>query len=179
MKKCILILAAFFTVTAISAQITWDVRIGANVSQFTKGGDMLKLGLKAGVAMEYSFSDLFSLRPAVNFSMKGSSVDGDFGIKKSDTYNLSYIEIPVYAMFRIPVSGNFSLSIGAGPYAGILLNKPDGLEKPKTFDAGVGAMLDFNFGRFSFGPEVTYGFTEVTKAQKANICYSLTFGYKF
>lgn len=179
MKKGILILAAVFCAATVSAQITWDVRLGANVSQFTKGGDMMKLGLKAGVAMEYSFNDLFSLRPAVNFSMKGSSVNGDFAIKKKDSYNLSYIEIPVYAMFRIPVSQSFSMSVGAGPYAGILLNKPDGLEKPKNFDAGVGAMLDFNFGRFSFGPEATYGLTEVTKAQKSNICYSLTFGYKF
>lgn len=178
MKKLIFLVLAAATVGTASAQLTWDARVGANVSQFTGGGDMLKFGLRAGVTADYAFSELFSLRPGIFFSMKGSSKDGDFAFKQDDAYNLSYIEVPVYAVFRLVESGNFGLRLGAGPYAAFLLNKSKALD-PKKFDAGVGAMLDFSFGRFSFGPEVTYGFTKLNGVQKNNICYSLMFGYKF
>ena len=184
MKKIFAVSIIMAAAVAVSnAQVNWDVRVGANVSQFSEGDAGLKLGLKAGVAMEYAFSDLFVLRPGLFFSMKGSSDDTKFAAGFPKDFNLSYIELPVLASFRFPVSGNFSLALNAGPYVACRINgKPDALPDSEAIDFGAEAGLDFVFGRFVFGPQVQYGLNKVAKVAGEsyhNINYSLTFGMKF
>ncbi len=183
MKKTILIGVALvaMTFTTTSAQIVWDVRVGANASQFSEGGNGLKLGLKAGAGVEFAFSELFALKPGVNFSMKGSSVDGKFGIGEKESFNLSYLEVPVLASFRFPVTRGFSLALSVGPYGAYRLNNPDWADGLERFDAGVDGSLDFVFNRrFVIGAGAQYGLLDVSKDHSLkNINYSLTFGLKF
>ncbi|WP_295935977.1 porin family protein [uncultured Alistipes sp.] len=183
MKKTIILgLFLFFAFTA-KAQLAWDVRLGANASQFSEGGAGFKLGVKAGVTAEYAFSKLFALRPGLYFSMKGSSDDKDFAVDFPTALNLSYLEVPVLASFRFRITERFGLAVHAGPYVAWRINKkPKLLSEVKSFDMGVNAALDFVFGRFSFGPDVQYGLTKVAKVEGSNlhnINYSLVFGYKF
>lgn len=181
MKKR-LILTAFllFAAVAANAQLRWDVRLGANVSQFSEGNAGLKLGVKAGVTAEYGFSKLFALRPGVYFSMKGSSDTTDFASDFPTSTNISYIEVPVLVSFRLPITQGFGLAFNAGPYMAFRVN--DSVAGAERFDVGAEAGVDFVFGRFVFGPSAQYGLTKVFTAgsdDMHNVCYSLTFGYKF
>ncbi len=181
MKKTLILTAVLLcAAVAANAQFRLDVRAGANVSQFSEGDAGLKLGFKAGVTAEYGFSKLFALRPGVYFSMKGSSDTTDFAIDFPSSSNISYIEVPVLASFRFPVTKGFSLAVNAGPYAALRVN--DSVPGAERFDMGVDAGVDFVFGHFVFGPNAQYGLTKVASAGGVNyhnICYSLTFGYKF
>ena len=182
MKKIILALVAIFAVTASYAQVSWDARIGANVSGFSEGSQKMKLAMKAGVNMDYSFSRLFSLRPGLFFSMKGASANDKFQFfSGGDTWNISYIELPVMASFHFPISGNFSLVANGGGYAAVRISQNDkSIGDLSAMDAGVDASLDLVFNRFVMGAEVQYGLMDVVKNTKIhNLNYSLTFGYKF
>lgn len=182
MKKMFLAGIAFLATLSLSAQVEtlWDVRIGANVSQFSEGSDKMKLGVKAGAGFEIGFSKLFALRPGLFYSLKGASTDGSFAIGGSNALHLSYLEVPVLAAFRFGITPGFTLAINAGPYAALRLNNPDKAPTARRGDFGVDCGLDFIFGKFVFGPEVQYGLTKVLPEIGArNINYSLTFGYRF
>ena len=183
MKKILILTLIIAASVPSGAQLQWDARIGANVSQFSEGDAGMKLGLKAGVTAEYAFSDLFALRPGLYFSMKGSSGDTKFAADFPSAYNLSYIEIPVLASLRFRVTDGFKLALNAGPYFAYRINgKPEGLVGTKAFDMGAEAGLDFVFGKFAFGPAVQYGLTRTARfgdRKLHNINYSLTFGFRF
>ncbi|MDR2886189.1 MAG: PorT family protein [Rikenellaceae bacterium] len=182
MKKAILLAAALLALTAAKAQLTWEARLGAVVSKFTESDTKMKLGMKAGVGAQYAVSDLVAVRPGVYFTMKGASKDDSFAIGSGDSFNLSYLEIPVLASFRFPMTENFKLALSAGPYFGLRLNKPDGTEGLKTGDFGVNVGLDFIFGKAGkivLGPEIEYGLTKVGADDDKNLAYMLCLGYKF
>ena len=183
MKKTVILGILLLSALAANAQLRWDIRAGVNVSQFSEGGAGLKLGIKAGVSAEYGFSQLFALRPGLYFSMNGSSEDRNFASGFPAGCNLSYIELPVLASFRFPVTSGFALALNAGPYMACRINKePKLMPSASTFDTGIEAGLDFVFGHFSFGPSAQYGLTNAVKTDAMslhNICYTLTLGYKF
>lgn len=181
MKKLIFAILATVAVTSASAQFAWDARIGANASQFSEGGNMMKLGLKVGAGVEYGISDLFALRSGLYFSMKGASKDKDFAIGKEESINISYLDLPLMASFRFPVTSGFKLALNGGVYGALRLNDPDLVADPATADFGVAAGLDFIFSqRFVMGAEVQYGLADVAKnSSMKNINYSLVFGYRF
>lgn len=183
MKKTLVFTILLFTAFAANAQLSWDVRVGANVSQFSKGSAGLKLGIQAGVTAEYGFTPLFALRPGLRFSMKGSSDSWSFASGFPSRYNLSYLELPVLASFRFRLSDKHVIAVNAGPYIGYRINKErKALPGSNAFEAGLEAGIDFIFGRFVFGPSAQYGLTKVATTGEGalhNLCYSLTFGYKF
>ena len=183
MKKAIILGILLLTAFAANAQLRWDVRVGANVSQFSEGGAGLKLGVQAGVTAEYGFSKLFALRPGVRFSMKGSSDSWAFAAGFPKAFNLSYLEVPVLASFRFPITQGFALALNAGPSFNFRVNKaPALLPGVRSFDLGAEAGLDFVFRHLVFGPSAQYGLTNIASVNGEkyhNICYSFTIGYKF
>ncbi len=180
MKKTIILLSALFMAGAAGAQVTWEARLGAAVSKFTEMDTKMKLGMKAGVGMEYGFSDLFAVKPGLYFAMKGSSRDNSFAIGNGDALNLSYLEIPVLASFRWCVANDFRIAFNAGPYAALRLNSPDGGEGLKKGDFGVAAGLDFIMGPWVVSPEVEYGLVKVSGyGDDRNLAYFLSLGYRF
>ncbi len=180
MKKLLFAIAFLAVAASASAQVKLDARLGAAVSQFSESGNGLKLGMKAGLGVEIGFSKLFAIRPGVYYAMKGCSLDNSFAIGEKESFNLSYLEVPVLASFRFPITKKFELAANAGPYVGFRLNKPDGAEGLKSVDFGLAVGLDFVFGRFLFGPEVEYGLINVAKeGSDKNVAYFLSVGYKF
>lgn len=185
MKKVILMTALVFCATMAHAQLSWNVKVGANLSGIENSDANLKLGLKVGGGGEFAFSELFSLRSSLYYTTKGASLDGaKFGVFPDDAIKLNYLQLlPVSPTFRFRVTDAFALAVGAGPYVACRLNRaPEGISgKVKTFDAGVNAGLDFEIRRFVIGIEAEYGLVRLSeKANKFhNINYSLMFGYRF
>lgn len=184
MKKVIFVVLIMLVVSVCYAQMSWEARIGANLSGVSKGDVSMKFGAKAGVGIEYAFTSLFAIRPALFFSMKGAT-DGKspFDFSPDETLKLNYVEIPVLASFRFKVVENFSLALNAGPsFSCRLSKKPDLLTDLNAFDIGANMGLDFVLHKkFVIGVEGQYGLSKLTDKgdEPHNINYSLSFGYKF
>jgi opacity protein-like surface antigen len=183
MKKLFFAVVFMMTALASNAQIQWDVRVGTNVSGIENSEAKMKLGLKAGVGIDYAFSDAFSVRPMLFYSSKGvTEGKSNLGFFPDKTMSLGYIELPVLASYHFRLTDNFSLVANAGPYAAYLVSKKNTADvKYNTFDAGVNAGLDFVFRRVVLGVEAEYGLSSLSSnvAKLHNINYSLMLGYKF
>lgn len=108
------------------AQLRFGAKAGLNLANmvnkdndndFGKDASM-KPGFHVGVVAEYSLGEKFAIEPALLFSTKGFKYDKD-GIKY--TFNLNYLEIPINAVFKIPL-GDAKLLIKAGPYFGYAIS---------------------------------------------------------
>ena len=109
------------------AQVMFGVKAGLNMATFTGSdasssnlpGKSMKAGANFGGLVHIPVTSNFSVQPEVYFSMEGCKVDGG-------TYDLSYINIPVLAMYRFGAS---HFSAGTGPQLGLLTSakvKPTG-----------------------------------------------------
>lgn len=184
MKKSILfVLFTFLSVTVFS-QVTWNVKAGMNLSNYTGDNDMnAKVGFKIGGGLEYEFTDLWSLQPSLFISTKGAKYD-------ALTVNAVYLELPVMAAARINVADNTNIVISAGPYFayGVGGKRSIGDKSTDTFgdnglnrfDAGLGLGVAAEFGRVVVGLDSQLGLAEVQKSgNPKNINSSITLGYKF
>lgn len=184
MKRVIFILLAVFMASVSYAQLSWDARVGVNLSGVSEGNMTMKFGLKGGVGAEFGFSDLFALRSGLFFSMKGvSDAKNPFDLSPDNTFRLNYMEIPMLASFRFPVCDKFSMAFNAGPSLGYRVSKKkDWMGELKSFDVGIDAGIDFILNKkFVIGVEGQYGLSQIVKGNNDlhNINYSLLFGYKF
>lgn len=154
MKK--IVLTALFGLTALSgfSQVTWDVKAGMSLSNFTQMDGGAKIGYSVGVGMDYAFNETWSLQSGVNFTSKGTKEsDYDDGMKEEAKIFSHYIDIPVLAAFKMPIKDNIKLVVNAGPY----------------FSAGLGGKYDYNFE--GYGIESKSGkedlFTKANGQEKA------------
>ena len=166
MKKLLILGVLIFSALSASAQFHADIRVGASASSF--GDQHLKMGIRAGVGVEYLFSERWGLRSGLFYSMKGAT---------------SYLDLPVEALVSFGLSQRTRLELHGGLYAACLLHSavPDGSGVDiHRWDSGVGFGVDFAVGHFVIGPEVQYGLTRLTKSgNNHNTTYSLTLGYRF
>jgi len=112
------------------------------------------LGFAGGIFAEFPINDLISIQPEILYMQKNSKESDDFfdiGFDDFDdfdderaTTNLSYIDVPLLLRLNIPIDGNISPYVAAGPFVGYLLDakaKVDGdTEDLKEF------MKDINYG---------------------------------
>ena len=183
MKKTVLAMISVLMVSTTFAQVSWDVRIGSNLSGLSQGDLTSKFGVKSGFGVEYAFSELFAIRPALFYSVKGAS-DGNtpFDFSPKNTTKLNYIEVPVLASFRFQVAEKFGITLNVGPSLGYCVSeKPVTFTELNYFDFGANMGLDFVFNtKFVVGVESQYGISELAKdSNMHNINYSLMFGYRF
>lgn len=181
-KKLFIIAAMSLLATGASAQFHTSVRAGATATTF--GNQEIKLGLRAGVSAEYQLSDLWGIRSGLFYTMKGATTSKDVVCyNPRSTTKLSYLDIPFEAQVSFGLSRKNRLSLHAGPYLAYLMHS----SVPKNADytmrrmeVGAGFGVDLILGHFVVTPEVQYGLTKVTKpAFDHNLCYAVTFGYRF
>ena len=82
MKKSILLVMFALLSVAGFSQVSWNAKVGMNISNFTGDLDVsAKVGVKLGVGMEYAFNDTWLLQPSLFLSQKGAkfsaTVSGD------------------------------------------------------------------------------------------------------
>lgn len=146
MKKILLSLgAALLLAAGAQAQTSWGVKAGVNLGKYSgiEGGleDYAKMNPSFYVT---GFADLpvaanFSIQPGVSLQGKGAKykVSGDIG-EGTLTRNVMSIEVPVNAVYYIPVGYSGSVFLGAGPYIGFNVSGKD-KASGSLEDSGSGA----------------------------------------
>lgn len=189
-EKVLMMVALALTTLTMSAQEESKFAVNAGVGfsgiagSDADGCDNI-ISFKAGLSYDLGLSESFSVIPGVELVSKGYSeeaIDGDI--------RMTYLQIPVFAAFKLNISDDMKLAIKAGPYAsyglfgsdiewdyGETTNVFDAFEK---FDAGVIAGVSLEISDFVIGAEYSRGLTKLDSELKAyNQTYGLTFGYKF
>jgi len=131
MKKLLLLIALVAGMNlSMKAQsdepkVQFGVRAGLNVSSF--GGDISKkdkgdmgsslAGFHIGGIVDINVANNFYIQPGLYVTTKGgkgkeSGSDWEY----KETARLTYLQIPVLASYRIPLSDNVKWQINAGPY---------------------------------------------------------------
>lgn len=144
---------------------------------------------KIGASYDLGISENFSIIPGIEYAAKGFKsdiIDGNI--------NMSYLQIPIFAAYKFPISDNMKLSIKAGPYIGYGISGSDiiwyngggtsnvfdsdnGYDR---FDVGAIAGVSLDFDKFMIGFEYSRGLKKLdSDYSQFNQAYGLVFGYKF
>lgn len=160
MKKLFFFVICAASLTATQAQVKFGIKAGANLANVT--GDIeensMKIGLNAGAFANITIAEAFSIQPEVVYSAQGTKLDFEGTDVKM---NLSYVNIPIMAQYKIPAG----LFFETGPQFGILASskfKADDAEEDieglKSLDIswgiGAGFATKSGFGvnaRFNLG----------------------------
>jgi len=194
MKKTILVLLVAMATVSVSAQ-RFGVKAGLNFSNYfsNKNYDFKTVtGFQLGGLYELPLSGGFYLQPEALLTLKGAKLD-----YKDIRMKPFYLEIPVRAMYKLPV-GSGKLTLATGPYlalglfgngtyygeTGNNLFSKDGASGAtlKRFDLGLSSALGYEFssGLF-FNLESSLGILRAdnTSADLRNTTVSLVVGHKF
>lgn len=175
-----LIVAAILLTIGVSAQdkpLTFGVKAGMNISNFS--GDFedtkAKIGFNAGVTLDFALTNDLYLLTGLEFTSKGAKVNEDTNLKM----NLSYLQLPVHAGYKLTVANGTRIVFHAGPYIAYAADgkwKVKGVEdsvgvfgdeaeaaglKMKRFDFGLGFGVGAEFGQFNAGLNCDFGLVNI------------------
>jgi hypothetical protein len=156
------------------------IKGGLNASNFITddvNDKNARFGFHVGVYGQLLNSDAFAIQPEINYSTKGNKVVFTQGIIDQETkFNLSYIDIPVLAVFKL----GESVEIHAGPYWSYLVGAnidTDGdlqddfqeLDRDNfdKWDYGLVGGIGFNFNSVQIGARYNYGLNKIARSEGA------------
>lgn len=142
--------------------------------------DKARIGWHAGFYGQIFATEAFAIQPEVNFSTKGTGVTriGSNSARYESKFNLSYIDIPVLAVFKL---GDVA-EIHAGAYWAYLLgaqirnndndpnNEFDTIDRRNfdNWDYGLVGGIGFNVGEGAqIGARYNYGLNEIAESAGA------------
>lgn len=137
----------------------------------------VRAGFHVGIFSQLMVTESFAIQPELNFSTKGSKAEYDnFVFQGENKFNLSYIDIPVLATFKL---GN-DADIHFGPYFGYLVGVSTSSEGDfgdsyqeldrddyQNWDYGLAAGLALNFHPMSVGVRYNYGLNKIADSPNA------------
>lgn len=184
MKK--LFLAALVAVCAFgaSAQTFWDseapekkvtfgVRAGLNIASVTDkpSGVKSRTSFHAGVSADWNIINSLSVNSGLFYTGKGiKDLKADF------------LEIPIYASYRINFAEQSQLQVNFGPYLdfGIAGDAFKDDMDGKRFQMGLGVGAGYTFHKFLLGFQYQFGMTKAFKDGKNKWTnMAITLGYNF
>lgn len=180
--------------------VKFGVRGGLNISSasFSEYGDAIgassRIGFNAGIILDMPVSESFYVQPGLYYTQKGFKYDGrtwrNLGNTKSCTSTQGYVELPILASYRYPLTDDIQLQINAGPYAAVRLNNKVSDEdydflyfdggSSGSFDAGlqVGAGVLYDKHYYA-GIGYEWGFLEQEHTDSKNKNLFISIGYNF
>jgi len=170
MRKTLLVTVSFFFISAIQAQTTFGLKLGANIANLkaTVGsiGVTLdsKLGFHGGGFFTIPAAKNFSIQPEIVYSLEGAEFD-----QTNSKISLHMINVPL--MFQYNSSG---FIVEAGPQLGFLLSaKEDGQDATEGYESvnvglGFGAAYRLNQG-IGFSARYNLGLTGVAKDEDQDV----------
>ncbi|MDE6011551.1 MAG: porin family protein, partial [Prevotella sp.] len=184
--------ALALTTLTLSAQEDSKITVKAGVGLSSVVGSdadtKTTFAYKIGASYDLGLSENFSIIPSIEFTTKGFKsdiIDGNI--------SMSYLQIPIFAAYKVPISDNMKLAIKAGPYIGYGLFGSD-IEwysggKTNVFDSDggydrldVGAIagISLDFDRYMIGLEYSRGLKKLdSDYSQFNQAFGVVFGYKF
>jgi len=201
------LLACMAIAGSVSAQVRPGVKLGYNLGGVMAdyrgdknaedlkniAGDPanfhLKSGFQMGLIADWPINDAFAIQPGARFSMQGFTdkyISNGEVIRK---FSLFYLQVPVYAQYRLNVAEDVHLLFQAGPYAGVgLFGRQSFTRKGKSqdlndsqkkisfgkdtrddipsLDYGIGAGVGIEFFRFQFMVAYDFGLNNPTFYKK-------------
>lgn len=164
---------------AQSTKAAAGIKGGLNVSNlYSEDVDdkNARLGFHAGFYGQIFSSEAFALQPEILFSTRGNEIESDGFIDQTTRFNLSYIDVPILAVFKI----GKAFEIHAGAYGGYLVGANiktkgdlgesfDDLDRDnfKSFDYGLVGGVGFNFGAAQIGARYNLGLQEIAESDGA------------
>ena len=200
MKKSILLVMFALLSVAGFSQVSWNAKVGMNISNFTGDLDVsAKVGVKLGVGMEYAFNDTWLLQPSLFLSQKGAKFSATVSGDEADVkFNAMYFELPIMMAARFNVANNTNIVVSAGPYmaygvggktrtkmriGGAKTDIKENTFGSDAFDAGLGVGVAAEFGRIIVGLDGQFGLVKLMDmnidSNPKNINCAITLGYKF
>lgn len=201
-KTYILIFALLFgiSVSAQDSRFRFGVKTGINMSNATidnkEADPKIKIGHQVGLTVDYALSQSWLIQTGLTFTTKGCKIDdfmanrviGGDGRNETHTFDQMYLQLPLYAAYRIDVTYNFGFVIGAGPYLAYGIGgktkyklhegqfgdgsteikfdsfgeAKDHFEQLKKLDFGVGFNVDSEFGKIVIGIGYEYGILNIS-----------------
>ena len=160
---------------------TLQPKVGINVATLTDLGDggKSRVDFVGGLEGEYQATDLFSLSAGLLYSRQGAKYEVSVaGVKASDTWQPSYLNIPILANVYV-VKG---LAVKAGVQPGFMVDKDGRGDAAKTFDFSIPVGLSYEFSHVVLDARYNWGVTKVVDAgdkSPKNSVFQITLGYKF
>jgi hypothetical protein len=202
--KMIFLAVALMVATAASAQFSFGIQGGGNLSNFLYSVDSdvvvstsPKFGFNVGILTDFDFTPTMGIRSGLFFHTKGARAEiGPIEIAT----NLMYLQIPIHFAYKVDVTPGTRIVFHGGPYvaygiggrhdlrAGEWNISPDVAvfgsreEQYSPFDFGFGIGVGFEFGRFLTGIGVDMGIINISNADIESIRNQnafLTVGYRF
>jgi len=189
--------------TIICIQASFDI---ANIHEVYAGaptgygtGYGSKVGFNGGIFAAHSFLSLgpgqVAAMAGLEFIQKGGKYPSGNG---KDNYRYNYIELPIDALYQMPVMDNSTVFAGFGPYfaygIGGKIKYADGSPTDNSFGSGNNAAKRFDFGlqiiggfrymnmatislSYDFGLTNVSGPTYSTYYKDKNGCFSINLAY--
>ena len=179
---CIVVGFASCICSEVFGQARAGVKGGLNVSNLyvdDVNDENARYGFNLGFYGQILSSDVFAIQPELLFSTKGSKIEygGNF-FDQDVKYNLSYLDLPVLAVFKLGESAE----VHVGPYVSYLLaanishdgdlgNGTDEIDRDhlKTFDYGLSGGFGLNFGSIQVGARYNYGLAKLEDSDAAEL----------
>lgn len=184
--KFLSLIVLFITASVLSsnetfAQMRAGVKGGLNVSNLyidDIDDENARYGFNVGVYGQIFSTDVFAIQPELLFSTKGTRAEYDGIVDQTVKYNLSYLDLPVLAVFKLGKAAE----IHVGPYASYLLdanisysgdlaNGDEEVDKDnlKSFDYGLVGGFGLNFGMVQVGARYNYGLVKIADSDGAKL----------
>lgn len=177
---CAVVISTFSLTDAQAQYARAGIKGGLNLSNLyvdEADDENARVGWHAGFYGQLFASEAFAIQPEVNFSTKGTGVTrvDQNSIRYESNFNLSYIDIPVLAVFKL---GEFA-EIHAGAYWAYLLNAEirnndhdptnefdtQDRDNFEDWDYGLVAGIGFNLGQAAqLGVRYNYGLNEIANS---------------
>jgi hypothetical protein len=195
MKKVILLLTSFISVTAFSQETAkandtrFGIKGGLNYATVTKGD--FEEGLDPRTSFYIGFvgeiplvGNILSLQPEILYSRQGFETNFVlFGTNYNQEYQVDYINVPVLLKLH---AGNV-LSFEAGPQFGLKINEKVvsnnteiEVDNINEFDTALAGGVSLNFNEFFISGRYTYSLNEIIKdSNSKNSVFQVGVGFKF
>lgn len=197
MKRIFTLACVAMLTLCASAQVTFNAKLGGGMSwapmsekglDFTPSDNKGLFVGKIGFGAEIPVSQNFSVMPSLELAMKGGKYEAKNDYETtSDKLNVTYLQIPVMAAYRLSLNDRLNMTLKAGPYFAyglsgnmkitedninngtetekidIFSDKEMGGKAADRFDVGGILGVDFEYHRFVVGAELECGFTDMYK----------------
>ena len=135
-----------------------------------------KINFHAGLNLDFNVVKSFAIETGLFYTGKGTKFDTEYnwyeGYEK-----LSYIQLPLLALYRLPIKDDVHVQVKAGGYFGYLINEPESVYVKKP-DMGLMFGAGINYKKFYLGLQYELGLYEVAWDCK-NRNLALSVGYDF
>lgn len=202
MKKLLVTVVLGLCTLAGFSQAKFDVHAGMSMANITNSDADLKIGYSVGVGMDYAITDMWAFQTGLNFTSKGCK-GSEKGVDAK--INPVYLDIPLLAAIKLPISEGNTFVVNAGPYVGFglggkatvesggaevgtkLFKKIDGADEALMNRCAVGLQygVGFELGyKYLLNLTGQYGFTNMfkkslTQENNKNLAFMITVGYRF